>query len=64
MPSLSKQRAIVGELDKSTDATRDLLSLYSAKIGLIEDLKQSILQKAFSGALTSLPSHVINEAAE
>ena len=43
----SKQLAV---LKKNTD---DIILKYELKLEFIEDLKKSILQKAFSGALTS-----------
>jgi type I restriction enzyme S subunit len=64
IPSLSKQKAIVEELDEFSNATHRSEKFYHGKIGLLENLKQSILQKAFSGELTSPPSRAIKEAAE
>jgi type I restriction enzyme S subunit len=43
---------------------RELENFYSRKLIAISELRQSILQRAFSGELTSLPSEAINEAAE
>ena len=40
------------------------MSLYEQKLQPLAELKQSILQKAFSGELTSPPSQAIREAAE
>jgi type I restriction enzyme S subunit len=41
-----------------------LEDLYRTRLEFISDLKQSVLQKAFSGELTSPPSQAIKEAAE
>ncbi|MGO9007684.1 MAG: hypothetical protein ACLQIQ_20145 [Beijerinckiaceae bacterium] len=41
-----------------------LEDLYRTRLEFISDFKQSILQKAFSGELTSPPSQAIKEAAE
>jgi type I restriction enzyme S subunit len=42
----------------------ELQDLYRTKLEAISALRQSILQKAFSGELTSPPSQAIKEAAE
>lgn len=52
MPSLEKQKEIVEKLDAMQEETRQLEQIYQQKILLAEELKQSILQKAFSGELT------------
>ena len=41
-----------------------LEAIYNERLARVSDLKQSILQKAFSGELTSPPSQAIKEAAE
>jgi hypothetical protein len=43
---------------------QELEELYNKKLVAISELKQSILQRAFCGALTSPPSEVIRQAAE
>jgi len=52
-PSLQAQRGIVKHLDRLLIDCRLLEALYSQKLAAIAELKQSILQKAFSGQLTS-----------
>jgi type I restriction enzyme S subunit len=49
--SLQEQKAIVKKLDQLSEKTKKLESLYKQKIESIEELKKSILQKAFSGEL-------------
>ncbi len=51
LPSLKEQQAIVHKLDTLRIETQKLESIYQKKILLLEELKKSILQKAFSGEL-------------
>ncbi|MEL6811539.1 MAG: restriction endonuclease subunit S [Bacteroidota bacterium] len=51
--SLEKQRQIASILDELSISTTNLISSYSAKISALQELKRSILQKAFAGELTS-----------
>jgi len=50
-PSLKIQEAIVEKSDALTVETKKLESIYQQKIDDLEELKKSILQKAFSGEL-------------
>ncbi len=50
-PSLKEQQTIVRQLDTLRIETQKLESIYQKKILLLEELKKSILQKAFSGEL-------------
>jgi type I restriction enzyme S subunit len=50
--SLAKQAAIVKQLDDLKSQTRQLGSIYTQKLAAIDELKQSIVQKAFAGELT------------
>ncbi len=52
IPSLPEQKRIVKKLDELTKETQQLETLYQEKISALTELKQSILQKAFSGELT------------
>ncbi len=52
IPSYKVQQKIVEKLDAMQEETRQLEQIYQQKIKLAEELKQSILQKAFSGELT------------
>jgi type I restriction enzyme S subunit len=50
-PPLSKQKSIVQKLDLLSAQTKRLEAIYQQKIGNLEELKKSILQKAFNGEL-------------
>lgn len=62
--SQSKQKSVVAKLDGMLKRTQQLNATYRYKIDAVAELKQSILQKAFSGELTSPPPQAIQEAAE
>lgn len=64
LPPKQEQRRLVEEMRVFRSASRRLELLYQQKLSNLADLKQSILTKAFSGEMTSLPSSAINEAAE
>jgi type I restriction enzyme, S subunit len=49
--SLSEQQSIVKKLDTLSSETKKLEVIYQKKINNLEELKKSILQKAFSGEL-------------
>lgn len=49
--SIEEQKAIVATLDILTIETQRLESLYQLKIAALDELKQSLLQQAFSGQL-------------
>ncbi len=61
---LDEQRKLVDDLASLADETLQLQSQYKQKRRNLVELKQSILQKAFSGELTSPPSKAVKEAAE
>ncbi len=50
--SKTEQQAIVHQLDALRAETQKLESIYQQKIEGLEELKKSILQKAFSGELS------------
>lgn len=50
-PSLKKQNEIITELDNLNEQTKQLEKHYQQKLENLEELKKSILQKAFSGEL-------------
>ena len=52
LPPLKEQIAIVKQLDELSDTTRQLQSDYQIKLTSLDELKKSILQKAFAGELT------------
>ena len=51
-PSLSEQIVIVEKLNKLSEETKKLETIYHQKLADLEELKKSILKKAFNGELT------------
>ena len=49
--SLAEQRAIVAKLDALSAETKKLEAIYQQKLADLEEMKKSILQKAFNGEL-------------
>ena len=64
IPPLDVQRKIANKLDSLRGEVMRLNAIYSQRLAHATALKQSILQKAFSGEVTSPPSQAIKEAAE
>ena len=56
-PSLKEQQTIVQKLDALSTETKKLEAIYNQKINDLEELKKSILQKAFNGELTNIKSN-------
>lgn len=56
IPTLEEQQTIVRQLDALRIETQKLEALYQKKMDDLEELKKSILQKAFAGELTSSAS--------
>ena len=52
-PTIKEQDAIVKKLDAISSETNKLVSIYQNKIESLEELKKSVLQKAFSGELNT-----------
>ena len=52
-PSLEQQRVIVDNLNQLSLETQRLEAIYRKKIAALKELKQSILQKAFTGELAA-----------
>jgi type I restriction enzyme, S subunit len=50
-PNVETQQKIVQQLDKLSTETKRLEAMYQQKLDALEELKKSILQKAFSGEL-------------
>lgn len=50
----SKQINLANKMDKILFMTNNLLPIYNKKLSYLEELKQSILQKAFKGELTEV----------
>ncbi len=55
IPSLKEQQTIVRQLDALRAETQKLEAVYQKKIDDLDELKKSILQKAFAGELMSEP---------
>lgn len=53
-PSLTEQQKIVQQLDKLSAETKRLEATYQQRLDALEELKKSILQKAFSGELSKI----------
>ena len=54
LPSIAEQNEIVQKFDDLSAETKKLEAVYQAIINNLEELKKSILQKAFSGELTKI----------
>jgi type I restriction enzyme S subunit len=52
VPELDKQKVVVQEIERIDGYLSEVLTIYKKKLDFLEDLKKSILQKAFSGELT------------
>ncbi|MCX7102352.1 MAG: restriction endonuclease subunit S [Methylobacter sp.] len=53
LPSLKQQQIIVQKLDALSTETKQLEAIYQQKINDLDELKKSILQKAFAGELNT-----------
>ena len=53
LPSVKEQQAIVQKLDALSTETKKLAAIYQQKINDLDELKKSILQKAFAGELNT-----------
>jgi len=51
LPPLKEQHSIVAKLDALSAETKKLEAIYKQKLSALEELKKSVLQKAFSGGL-------------
>jgi type I restriction enzyme S subunit len=49
--SMSEQQSIIAKLDNLSSETKRLEAIYQQKLLNLEELKKSILQKAFNGEL-------------
>ena len=61
VPSFSEQKRIVAILDEVRTETQRLETIYRQKLAALKELKQSILQKAFTGELTADTSKTVKE---
>ncbi|HEY9783128.1 MAG TPA: restriction endonuclease subunit S [Leptolyngbyaceae cyanobacterium] len=64
LPSLSIQKQIVENLSFLRTETQRLEAIYRQKISALNELKQSILQKAFTGELTADTANQTTKAAQ
>ena len=55
-PKVKHQQVIVQKLDALSAETKKLEAIYQTKINNLEELKKSVLQKAFSGELNTSKS--------
>ncbi len=53
IPTIGEQKKILKALERLTTDTKHLEDIYQGKLNLFTELKQSILQKAFTGQLTA-----------
>ena len=53
IPSITEQNKIVKNLDALSNETKKLEAIYKQKINDLEELKKSVLQKAFAGQLSN-----------
>lgn len=53
IPSVSEQKRIANAIDDVAASARSLETIYTQKLANLDELKQSLLQKAFTGGLTS-----------
>lgn len=52
IPELAQQKKIANKIEELLSETKKLETIYQQKLNSLEELKKSILQKAFSGELT------------
>lgn len=55
MPKLAEKRKIVDQVSELLVQCQEVQSMYRSKLHALSELKQSMLQKAFSGELTAGP---------
>jgi type I restriction enzyme S subunit len=61
-PPLPRQKLLAKDFEILYSETQGLQSIYRQKLAAIAELKQSILQKAFSGELTAQPERALRAA--
>jgi type I restriction enzyme S subunit len=62
IPNIAEQRSLLYHINALSKYSLDLESIYIRKVAALAELKQSILQKAFSGSLTSEVVELAEEA--
>jgi len=63
LPAKHEQESIVVKLEELSEYCQKFQSIYQQKLTALAELKQSLLQKAFSGELTASTSNKLKEAA-
>jgi type I restriction enzyme, S subunit len=61
-PSLSEQKAIVATVNRLSEETQRLASIYERKLTALDALKKSLLYRAFAGELTAEKTSELIEA--
>ncbi len=61
VPELQKQQRVVRQLASMREETQRLEAIYRQKLAALNELKQSILQKAFTGELTADTPKTVKE---
>ena len=61
-PSIPKQKEVVEKLDTLSSEIKRLEGIYRQKLESLSELKQSLLQKAFTGELTAEGDKLMDEA--
>jgi type I restriction enzyme S subunit len=51
IPKLAEQKLIISKLDALSAETKKLEAIYNQKLANLEELKKSVLKKAFAGEL-------------
>jgi len=64
IPPIEEQQKIANNLDDLFAETQRLETIYRQKIAALNELKQSILQKAFTGELTADTANQTTKAAK
>ncbi|MDM9383340.1 restriction endonuclease subunit S [Chlorogloeopsis sp. ULAP01] len=63
-PDVKTQKIIAGQLEELSFETQRLEAIYRRKIAALNELKQSILQKAFTGELTAETANQVRKTAK
>jgi len=61
IPPMEQQVEIVAEIEMLSEQVQQLESIYERKLETLNELKQSLLQKAFSGELTAEKANTLKE---
>lgn len=63
VPKLNEQQQIIVKLDYIASQIEKNKTIYQQKLTTLAELKQSLLQKAFTGELTAKPETVLKDEA-